>query len=697
MYMKRLPTFLLLGLITLVSIVVFPIFTNFMVTSKILFFFVTALALLSILVWQILHSQSLEVPKSSLLAPLMVFGLALLASSLFTTRYPVEALLGMGGVYVSLVVVAVAGSILLKKAETTTFTLVTAVTGAVISVLTLLQTAGFGPSRFINAAFGLDMPHTSLFNVVGSPFVAAQVLGAILLGLLATFFVRRKLSRTELISLPLIVLGLAVSIWVALPGKQASPLLLPFGVSWSVAVDVMKSPRSALIGVGPENFSVAYAQFRPNWTNNTPWWSNLFGQGFNTPLTLLATSGLLSLLAWLWVVIAFLNQAKRELKTEPFVTGLLAGTFIAQLLFPSNVVLLAFQAVALAYFISSRQTGKTLVHFFKTVSFEFGSTSTRSALSTFVPIIIAAGAFLLGVYGIGRAYAASNYLFRSAVAAQKNEAVETYQLQLKARNMNPYVGVYRTNFATTNLAIASALASKTDLTEQERQQVAQLIQQAITEAKAATVLRPEDTQSWRLLGQIYRNLIGSAESADQWTINSYVKAIELHPTDPSLRLELGSIFYSGQKYNEAALLFQQATELKPDYVNAYYNLANALKQTNQLEQAKVAYQKTLALLPADSEDYIKANGELAEVEKAIAAQGSGAAGTGTSQAAPNSASTSLLNQNLTQSEQTVVNQPANDDLNVSEPSDAAGTASPTPITTTSPSPAAPVVSPSPTL
>ncbi len=684
--MNRWPTYLLLSLVVLISLVVLPIFTNFMVTTKILLLFVSSFALLSLFIWQILHKQSIEVPKSVVFTPLLVFGLATLASSLFTNRYPVEALLGMGGVYLGMVIVALVGGILLRKSEASHFTVVTAVTGAVIGALTLVQTIGFGPSRFINAAFGLDLPHNSLFNVVGSPFVAAQVLGVILVGLVTSFLVRRKFSRAELFSLPLIVLGLAVSIWSILPGKQASPALLPFGVSWSVAIDVMKSPRSALIGVGPENYSSAYAQFRPSWTNGTTWWSTIFGQGFNTPLTLLATGGLLSLLAWLWLVISFVGRFKQSAKHEPFVTGLLLGTFIIQFFFPSNVVLLAIQGVALAYFISSSQTGKTLVHFFKTISLEFGSSSTRSAVSTFAPIIIAGGIFLLGMYSVGRAYAASNYLFRSAQAAQKNDAVNTYDLQLKARNMNPYLAAYRTNFATTNLAIASALASKTDISEQERQQVSQLVQQSITEAKASTALRPDDTQSWRLLGQIYRNLIGSAEGADQWTLNSYVEAIKLHPADPSLRLELGSIFYAGQRYGDAILLFQQAAELKPDYVNAYYNLANALKQNKQYAESKVAYQKTLSLLQPDSEDYVKANAELAEVEKMIPAAETAPATNQTQ----SSNSNSLLNQNLTQSEDSAVTQPADNNLNVPNAAKEAVTASPSPVaspvTSVSPSP-----------
>ncbi len=679
----KVPKYLLLALVVLVSLAILPFFTNFMVTSKILVLFVIALAALALLIWQVLTKHSLEVPKSPLLLPLVAIGLATLASSLFTTRYPVEALLGMGGVYLAAVVVALTGGLLLKKGESRDFVTVVSVTGAVIGALTLIQSLGFGPSRLLNAAFGLDLPHTNLFNVIGSPFVAAQTLGIILLGLVGTFLIQRKLSKIELFSLPLIILGLAISVFAILPGKPASPLLLPFGVSWSVAVDVMKAPRSALIGVGAENFSAAYTQFRPSWTNSTPWWNNIFGQGFNTPLTLLATGGLLSLLAWLWLLITFLTHAKAWMKESPFLTFFILGSFLVELFFPSNVVLLSLQAVAMAFLISTQQTGKTLIHLFKTVSFDFGSASTRSTVATFLPVVIAGGLFLLGLFGVGRAYAASHYLYRSAIAAQKNDAVQTYELQLKARNMNPYLSLYRTNFAVTNLAIASALANKTDITEQDRTQVSQLVQQAITEAKASTVLRPDDTQSWRVLGQIYRNLIGSAEGADQWTVTSYVRAIELHPADPSLRLELGSIMYSLQKFDEASLLFQQAAELKPDYVNAYYNLANSLKQSNHLDQAKVAYQKTLSLLQADSEDYIKANQELAEVEKALAAQAEAnpEAATG-SESAANSQNNSLLKQNLTQTEQSVVNQPA-DNLDVSE------AANPTPA-------ASPVASPSPT-
>jgi tetratricopeptide (TPR) repeat protein len=343
--------------------------------------------------------------------------------------------------------------------------------------------------------------------------------------------------------------------------------------------------------------------------------------------------------------------------------------------------LLILQATALAYFIATAFKGVTKVHLFKTASFDNAfSSSQRSTVAFLLPIVIAGAVVLLGVYGVGRAYAASYYFFRSSYALQQNDAANTYEMQRRAAEMNPYMSVYRSNYALTNLAIATALANKQDITEQERNEVAQLVQQAIREARAATILRPEDTQNWRVLAQVYRNLIGSAEGADQWAVSSYVEAITTNPSDPTLRIELGGIFLNEQQFNDAILLFQQAAELKPDYANAYYNLANALKSANQLASAEAAYKQTLVLIPADSEDYVRVNQELEELQAALAQQqesaqqaGEGQEGTNAQDANAQSSNpaSSLLNQNVSQTDAEVVTQPSNQPLTTTP--DAVGT------------------------
>jgi len=646
----------LLALVVATPLLVLPFFANFMITTKILVVSLGAIILFTVFIWDLLKKRSLEVPKSPLILPLTLFGISTLCSTLFTTRYPVENLLGMGGVFLSFVVIALLGSILLKRDRTELFIQSATMAGSIIAVITLLQSVGFGPTRALNTIFGLDLPHTSLFNVTGSPFIAVQLLGALLVAQVTSFVITKKLSTFQLINLPFLVVGLVMNLLLVLPGKEAAPLVLPFGVSWSIATDVMKAPRSALIGVGPENFSSAFSLFRPQWTNTATWWNTQFGQGADVPLSLLTTGGLFSFLTWMWLAITIVNVARDQIKKEPALVGLLLSTLVLNLVFPSNPILLLIQAVAIAYFVANTSQGRNKFHILRPAAAMENETSTArtSLVIALLPLVVAGIVGLTMAYGIGRAYAASYTFFRSTYALQQNDAARVYDLQREASELNPYVSLYRSNYALTNFAIASALANKTDATEQEKQQIAQLIQQSLREAKAATLLRPEDSQGWRVLGQIYRNLIGTAEGADQWAVSSYVNAIQTNPTDPSLRVELGGLFYSAQQYDQAISLFQQAIQLKPDYANGYYNLANALKMAKQYEAAKTVYQQTLALIPADSEEYVQTNLELEALQSEMAALTSNGGDEDGTSAAPDSTS-SLLNQNLNQPESEVLN------------------------------------------
>jgi cytochrome c-type biogenesis protein CcmH/NrfG len=217
------------------------------------------------------------------------------------------------------------------------------------------------------------------------------------------------------------------------------------------------------------------------------------------------------------------------------------------------------------------------------------------------------------------------------------------------------------------MLIAIAVSNKVDATQEDQNQVGQLLQQAIREARAATILDPGDVENWLTLAQIYQNMNGVADEAVDWTIQSYVSAIETSPADPTLRLSLGGIFLAQQDFNQAANFFQQSVALKPDFANGYYNLAAALKELGQLEQSKAAYQQVLVLIDTGSDDYTRVTSELEELEKQIAAgQDNGQADTEDESNTP-----SILNQNLENQAETV-RQPNNDvDVNLESPAPAA--------------------------
>jgi tetratricopeptide (TPR) repeat protein len=74
------------------------------------------------------------------------------------------------------------------------------------------------------------------------------------------------------------------------------------------------------------------------------------------------------------------------------------------------------------------------------------------------------------------------------------------------------------------------------------------------------------------------------------------QAIALDPVNPRLRLDLGGIYYALGNYQAAAQVFSQAVNLKPDYANAHYNLAQSLKQLKVDDQALAQLQLTASLV-----------------------------------------------------------------------------------------------------
>jgi Tfp pilus assembly protein PilF len=207
--------------------------------------------------------------------------------------------------------------------------------------------------------------------------------------------------------------------------------------------------------------------------------------------------------------------------------------------------------------------------------------------------------------------------YKAVKAASENKGAETYDLQRKAINQNRFIQSYRISFSQTNLALASnmirqAQEQNQQLTEEQIGQVQQLTSQAVNEAKAAVALEPQNVSGWENLAQIYRQLINTAENADQWSISAYQQAIGLNSINPRLRVDYGGLLFAFEQYEEAAKQFEIAVNLKNDYANAWYNWAHALRQQNKLQGAVERLQQALNLVDRNSDEYEKVKAELEE-------------------------------------------------------------------------------------
>lgn len=614
---------------------ILPFFFNTAMSSKLFFVVLTAIIAGFVYAFSLIKDKKFEVTTAPLISLYALFNVSVLVSVFFTNQYPVQNLLGLGGFQLASTILLFFGANLLAKenrahvqrqALTNSFIDGLLVAGAIIGFTSLLQLFGVGPSKLLNVIFNLNLPTTVLFNLTGSAFVAAQVAGIALATLVFRAIAQRKMNAVDMVSLPFILLALVINIWAVLPGKPAAIVLPDFGASWSIAIDSLRTPRSALIGFGTDAYSDVFTRFKPIWMNGRDNWQLVFGSATNYPLTLISTQGLFGLVSWLLLVVAVLKHFKNTHRDNKAIGVVVLSTFALSLVLPVNLVVLSIQTLALLYWIASEPTFFSVIQLrtqaIKTDSLAEAKPESNQILPVVVGGLLLA-AMIFPIYSSYRAFAGFYRMYRADVAAFKNDPVNMYEQQRQAVVAMPYLDSIRRQYAITNLQIAVALSNNKDLSETDREQITQLISQAIREAKAASILDPNNVQNWVILAEIYRNISGVAKEADQWAVDSLVSAIQTDPTNPLLRIDLGQTFFDKAQYEDAARFFNQAIELKPDLAGGYFQLGRALKEVGQLENAKTLLEKSKTLVEEGSEEHTIIVKGISELDQAIAASASG--------------------------------------------------------------------------
>jgi tetratricopeptide (TPR) repeat protein len=386
-----------------------------------------------------------------------------------------------------------------------------------------------------------------------------------------------------------IILGLLVTGYQLVTNFK--PLLLPYRSSWVIALEVLKFPVNLLFGVGTASFLEAFTRFRPLFYNASHLWAVRFGLAGSYLLHVLTTLGVLGLASWLLVASQIIKN-----KLWPLIVIL-----VLFVLLPGNLLLLF-----LFYLLLAEASSQLMVR-----EYNFTGHLNLARLVLALVLIFVS----LTSWRLGRIYAAEAYFKKAVDAFNANKGGETYQLQIKAITLNPANDTYYQIYSKTNFLLANSLASKKEeLTDQEKQNVTALVQQAINQAKNATGVNPGRVTNWENLANLYRGLINFAQSADQWTVQALGQALILDPVNPELRFTLGSVFYGLKNYDEAIRYFEQAINLKSDTANYYYNLAAAYKEKKEWSKALGSLQATMQLVPIDSADFKKLQDEITDVQ-----------------------------------------------------------------------------------
>jgi len=422
---------------------------------------------------------------------------------------------------------------------------------------------------------------------------------------------KETIAVTGLLS-GLIIVGLVCGLYTLF---QNRPIVLPLDTGWKIATGTIgQSLTSAFVGVGPSHFIDSFTLYKPIEFNNSLLWNLRFVTSSNLLFYLLTTTGIFGLSAFLWLTISLLQTAKKRLDTnltsilEKGLIGSLVLALVSFVVLPTPQISLFTFFVVLALFVSNlRLSGNTKYVFDNTEKFNDSGWQKPA-----IALIILAG-LISGGYFLTRLVLADYHFAKSLQAAAANRGTETYNEQIAALQLNPWNENYRVSYSQTNLALANALAAQPNLTDQQKQTVLALVQQSIREGRNAVSLEPRRAGDWENLSIIYRNLINFAQGADQFAIATQNQAITFDPTNPRLRLDLGGIYFSLKDFQSAGQTFAQAVTLKPDYANAHYNLAQAMKELKLNSQAVQQLQATATLVcgSPQSADCKKVNAEIA--------------------------------------------------------------------------------------
>lgn len=511
----------------------------------------------------------------------------------------------------------------------------------------------------------------SLFTTLAVVVVYSTLPGwvALFVGLGATaLFESQILAKQKNVLLPLAVWAGLLFIFLLTPSfakslnvARPAEINLSLSDSWIIASQTLTS--NPLVGAGFGRFPYLFTIFKPLAFNTTPFWNLRFDRPFNEFLLLLSEAGLVGLgltIFFLAKVVSAGFNGKGLAGVRATLVALVAVYFVT-----NNSVLLASTLILLlAIFVANEEEegsklSERVVVMVSAIKDRLlsltgsgrlresnpstpGVEESRKTIATqILPYFLLLASVLMAIFilaSLSFGYAGEYFNRLSLAAVAKNDGKEAYNSEVQAISFNPNLDVYQRNLAQLSLGIAANISARPNLTDTDKQTINNLIQEAIRRGRVVSeIIEPASVANWEIRAQVYQNLIGVAQGAEQWAVDSYTRAIQLDPTNPNLRILLGSIYFGLKNYDLSANSFAQAANLKPDLANAHYNLAQSLLALNDKANALNQYDIVLNLIGTSSPDYKQALKEREALAKLVADENKKAA---EAQAAASNPSTS---------------------------------------------------------
>lgn len=427
----------------------------------------------------------------------------------------------------------------------------------------------------------------------------------------------RRFRMAEFV-MPMTIVVLAVFLMIVKFNLASVKDNLPVEIapSHKLSADVARSVlgESLVFGYGPENYSLAFDRYGAGVLANTTLAGIRFFDSTSQVLNFVTHGGLLMVLALLlmaWTLIEALRKARESVEPDQAagftaavasLAALTAGLF----LYPFGAVLMGVLYFSTALLVLSVWGGRKNTWNIE----EKPVVSLVSSLGFIAGLILV----LAGSYFTFLNYFSDVTFAKAAAQTEPNKAIEHVA---KAINRNGQDDRYYRTASQLALGLLSTELKKGQTQDPNRAALIQnYLTSAIDLARRATQIGERESQNWTNLGNVYEALLGLVQDVDKLAEESYLKAAELRPGDPSFHNRIGSMYLTKadlvrqlarsavadtsryvQEYNasleKAEVAFKKAVELASNYGLAIYNLGAVYDRQGKVREAITEIEKII--------------------------------------------------------------------------------------------------------
>ncbi|RJR29766.1 hypothetical protein C4564_01645 [Candidatus Microgenomates bacterium] len=361
-------------------------------------------------------------------------------------------------------------------------------------------------------------------------------------------------------------------------------------IVWKGAVEIIKN--YPLFGTGPETFAFAYYKFRPVEHNLTSEWDFLYNRAHNEFLNIAATSGLIGLGSYLFLIgmvyVMGLKMlfVKDENKSKLLIAAIL-GSYTAMHVsnfFGFSVVmtgLFFFLLPAIVFAVKPVPTTKTQI------------TNGKQLFFISTVLIVA----LLILRQVVNFWIADSYYAQAANLRRQGYLEEAHQNILHAVALRPGEPV----FIDEQSSIASGLFT-TSLEAEDATAAAKFSREALAASNKTLTISRQNVNFWKNRTRVLYDLSLIAPEFTTEALESLTIARELAPTDAKIAYNMAILLGEAERFDEAIAELDRAIALKPDYRDVYIAQSIYYEQQGNTNAARKSLKLVLERINPDDEE-----------------------------------------------------------------------------------------------